>query len=275
YYFAATAYITSNQHTYTLLKNSLKLYSSVELYYFYAIDHSAIDKVHKLFLQNYLWTFDVKKISEDAIKLNFDNPDDKKDDKSNWQLSLSYGRWYFDNSAISEKESFLEFPRNMGAWNLSCARFLSENLSVNVNLGMLIKTIKPPRPSVSSVFGGANVEVEGGGIFLVPISIGMDYFFTKQRFRPYGGFGFGIVPATYKYIEASGNLANGINRNEYKFKSNAPFAELSAGFMYNTGENFHLGLNFDYIQSKDFTENIGGYNTYNGFKIAVLFSFVF
>ncbi len=272
YYFAATAYITSNQHKYTLLNDSLKLSNSIKLYFFDAIDHNALDTVHKLFLQNYLWALEVKKISEDAITLR---KVDDKDDKNNWQISLSYGQWYFDNSAKSKEKSSLEFPGNMGAWNLSGARYLSEHLSININLGILIKKIEPPRPDVFSILGGANVEIEGGGIFLMPVSAGMDYFFMKQRFRPYAGVGFGVVPATYRYVEASGNLSNGINRNEYKFNSSAPFVELSSGFIYRTGKHVQLGLNCDYLQSKDFNENIGGYKAYNGFKASLVFSVAF
>ncbi len=102
----------------------------------------------------------------------------------------------------------------------------------------------------------------------------MDYHFMKQRFRPYTGFSLGIVPVRYKYVEASGSLLNGIIKNEYKFNSNAPFVELSAGFAYRTGKNVQMGLNFDYLQSKDFNENIGGYKAYNGFKVSGVFSVI-
>ena len=188
---------------------------------------------------------------------------------------LFRSQFYFNNSAKSKEKSILEFPKNMGVWNLSCARYLSEHLSVNANFGVLIKKIEPPRPDVFSVINGANIDVEGGGLFLIPISFGMDYYFLKQRFRPYAGFSIGIVPAKYKYIEASGNISNGINRNEFEFNSNATFVELSSGFIYRTGKNVQLGLNCDYLQSKDFNENIGGYKAYNGFKISVIFSVVF
>ena len=48
--------------------------------------------------------------------------------KSNWQISLSYGQWYFNNSAKSNEETILDFPKNMGSWNLSFARYFSDIL---------------------------------------------------------------------------------------------------------------------------------------------------
>lgn len=226
-----------------------------------------------LYAQNYEWEIDKIKRRELERKLELDSL--LVHLKNSWQVSLNYGQFYFNNSAKSKETSILEFPKNMGVWNLSCARYLSEHLSVNANLGVLIKKIEPPRPDVFSVINGANINVEGGGIFLMPISVGMDYYFLKQRFRPFAGFSVGIVPAKYKYIEASGNISNGINRNEFEFNSNATFVELSSGFIYRSGKYVQLGLNCDYLQSKDFNENIGGYIAYNGFKISVIFSVVF
>lgn len=226
-----------------------------------------------LYAQNYAWEIDKEKRREIERKRELDSL--MVHLKNNWQFSLSYGQFYFNNSAKSKDKSLLAFPKQMGVWNLSCARYLSEHLSVNANFGILIKKIKPPRPNVFSILGGADVEIEGGGILLVPVSVGMDYFFLKQRFRPYAGFSVGVVPAKYKYIEGSGNISVGIHKNEYKFNSNAPFIELSSGFIYRTGKNVQLGLNCDHLQSKDFNENIGGYKAYNGFKVSVVFSVVF
>ena len=226
-----------------------------------------------LYAQNYEWEIDKHKITEQEEKRELDSL--LVHLKNNWQLSLSYGQWYFDNSAKSKEKSLIEFPKNMSAWNFSIARYLSEHLSVNANLGIIIKLAQPPRPDVFSIFNGAEVEIEGGGIILMPISVGMDYFFLKQRFRPYAGLSVGAVPARYKYVEASGNLSNGINKNERKFNNTAPFAELSSGFIYRTGKKVQLGLNCDYLQSKVFKENIGGYKAYNGFKISASYSVVF
>lgn len=272
YYYASTAYITDNRHQYKLLNDSLKQYNSTKIFFFDKIDSFALETTHKLFSQNHLWTFEIEKISEDAIRFSIA---DDKNTKNNWQLSISYGQWYFTNSAKSSEKAIIDFPESMGIWNFSCARHLSEHLSVNVNLGILLKKNVPPRPDVFSIIGGADFEIEGGGIFLMPVSIGVDYIFMKQRFRPYVGFSFGIVPANYKYIEASGNLSNGINKNEYKFNSNAPFVEISSGFFYCTGKNVQLGLNCDYIQSKNFNENIGGYKSCDGFKVSLVFSVLF
>jgi hypothetical protein len=271
HYFAATAYITNNQHNYARLTDSLNLNSSTKLYFFDTIDHHALDTAQSLFNKNFLWGLDIHKTSEDESSFTIDTV---RKNKTSWQISLVYGQWFFNHSAKSKEETLLEFPQNMGAWNLSCARHITEQLSVNINLGILSRTIRP-LPNIDSILGGADVEIDGGGIFLMPTSIGMDYSFTKQRFRPYTGFSFGIVPSRYRYVEASGSLLSGIKRNEYNFKSNAPFVELSSGFVYRMGQNVQMGLNFDYLRSKDFNENIGGYKAYNGFKISVGFSVLF
>ena len=223
--------------------------------------------------QNYEWQIDKQKRVELEKKRELDSL--LVHLKNNWQLSLSYGQWYFENSAKSREKSILEFPKNMNAWNLSFARYLSEHLSVNSNLGILIKTIDPPRPDIFSVINGAEIEIEGGGMILMPISVGMDYFLLKQRLRPYVGFGVGAVLARNKYVEASGNISSGINRDEYEFSSNATFVELSSGFIYRTGKKVQLGLNCDYLRSEEFSENIGGYKAYNGIKISVSLAVVF
>lgn len=103
----------------------------------------------------------------------------------------------------------------------------------------------------------------------------MDSYFLKKSFRPFAGFSVGIVPTMYKYVEAKGNISNGIIRNEIEFNSNAPFVEISTGFMYRTGKNIQMGLNADYNQSKEFNKNIGGYRAFSGFKLSVLFSVMF
>jgi hypothetical protein len=51
--------------------------------------------------------------------------------------------------------------------------------------------------------------------------------------------------------------------------------EVSTGFVYRTGKNVQLGLNCDYVHSKDFSENIGGYKSFTGLKISGVFSIVF
>lgn len=225
------------------------------------------------FAQNYDWDLDKHRKREIEKKRNLDSL--LVHLKNNWQLSISYGQLIFNNSSKSKENSLLELPKNMNAWNLSFARYLSEHFTVKSNLGIVIKTVKPPRPDIFSIINGANVEIEGGGIILVPIRVGVDYFFLKQRFRPYAGIGVGTVLARNKYVEASGNISNGINRDEYEFNGNAIFGELSSGFYYRTGKKTQLGLNCDYLRSKDFGKNIGGYKALNGIKISVFWSFVF
>jgi hypothetical protein len=42
--------------------------------------------------------------------------------------------------------------------------------------------------------------------------------------------------------------------------------EISTGFVYRTGKNVQLGLNCDYVHSKDFSESIGGYKSLHWIK---------
>ncbi len=272
YYFAATAFITSNPNTYKLLQDELKLNNSIKPYLFDSIDHNALSVAHQQFQKHYLWGFNMEKMSEDANKLKVVRV---QEDKHNWQISLSHGQWYFANSAKARERAILDFPQKIGAWNLSFAKILSDHVSVNANLGVLFKKIEPKGLNLFSILAGDSVDVEGGGIFFTPMSIGMNYSFLKNRFRPYAGFGLGVVPARYKFIEGAGNLSNGINRNERNFKSNAPFVELSAGFFYSPGKNIQWGLSGDYVSSKEFIENIGGYKAFNGFKVSAIFSIAF
>ena len=226
-----------------------------------------------LFAQNNKWEIDrynrieqEKKRELDSLMVHL---------KNNWQISLSYSQWYFNNSAKSKDETILDFPRNMGSWSLSFARYFSESISVNVNIGIQIKKMEPDQPDIFSVLNGGDIDIEGGGLTFIPLSIGMDYFITEQRFRPFLGIGIGSVFAKSKFIEASGNMYDGINTAELESSSNAPFVEISSGFVYRTGRNTQLGLNIDYVYSTYFSEDIGGFKSYTGLKISGAFSIVF
>ncbi|PWD97604.1 hypothetical protein [Marinilabilia rubra] len=269
YYFGATVYITNNPDTYTYFTERVKQYNNVKHFYVTEINSVALDSAHQLFLQNRLWEIDIHRISEDAKTFN------KPIEENNWQISLSYGQWGFNNSAKSNDKTILDFPKNMGSWNLSFARYFSESISVNANVGIQIKKLEPDQPDFFTVLNGGDIDIEGAGLTFIPLSIGMDYFFMKQRFRPFLGVGIGSVSAKTKLIEASGNMNDGINKDELEFSSKAPFVELSSGFVYRTGENVQLGLNCDYVHSKDFDENIGGYKSFTGLKISAVFSIVF
>ncbi|HBH49628.1 MAG TPA: hypothetical protein DDX98_13360 [Bacteroidales bacterium] len=226
-----------------------------------------------LFAQNYEWEIDKHKRREQEKKRELDSL--MVHLKNNWQISFSYGQWYFNNSAKSRVASVLDFPNNMGIWNLSVARYFSESIAVNANFGVQIKKIEPIQPNFFSIINGDDIEIEGGGLILLPFSVGIDYFLMKKRFRPYIGVGVGFVSANSKLAEASGNMYDGINKDELESGSNAPFLEISTGFVYRTGKNVQLGLNCDYVHSKDFSESIGGYRSYTGLKISGVFSVVF
>jgi outer membrane protein W len=226
-----------------------------------------------LFAQNTEWGIDeIKRIEQekkhehDSLMVHL---------KNNWQISLCYGQWNFNNSAKSNDETILDFPNNMGSWSLSFARYFSESISVNANIGIQIKKVEPNQPDFYTVLSGGDIDIEGGGLTFIPLSIGMDYFFLKQRFRPFLGVGIGSVSAKSKLIEASGNMYDGIDSDQLESSSNSPFVELSSGFFYRTGKNTQLGLNCDYVHSKEFCESVGGFKSYSGLKISGIFSIVF
>lgn len=271
-YFAATAFITTDITQYNLLKDQLKITNSSKLFLADALTLVALEPADQLFLSHYLWSFDVQKMSEDAIQFQMV---ENTEEKYRWTLSLKYGQWNFAKSAKAKEVSLLEFPKNMSVWNLSFAKPLSEHISLHAGLELLLRKNAPPSPDIFSILGGADVEIDGGGLFLLPISVGMDYLFMKNRFRPYAGLALGMVPAQYKYVEVRGNISDGINRKDNGSKSSAPFIELSSGFVYRSGKRVQMGLNVDYTQSKEFDKNMGGYKAYNGFKISAGISVFF
>jgi outer membrane protein W len=225
-----------------------------------------------LLAQSYEWQIDKYNKTEQEKIQEFDSLMIHL--KNNWQISLSYGQWFFLNSAKSNEENILDFIINMGAWNLSFSRYFSESISANINIGFHMKKIEP-KPDYSSILNGDDIEIEGGGLTFIPLSVGVDYFFIKQKFRPFLGIGIGSVSAKSKFVEGAGNINDGINKEELEFSSKAPFVEVSTGFVYRTGENVQLGLNCDYVHSKGFNENIGGYKSFTGLKISAVFSIVF
>jgi hypothetical protein len=76
-------------------------------------------------------------------------------------------------------------------------------------------------------------------------------------------------------MEVSGNISSGIDQNEQKFNSRAPFYEISSGINYRAGKNMQLGVNVDYINSSEFKNDIGGYKRYNGIKTMGTLSIIF
>jgi len=268
YYFAATAYLTNNSKIYADLKDSLKSDSSVRPYYNDSVNYEVLDSIHEFFHQKYLWSNQVLQMSDDASRLDVAYQSNMR----KWKISLSYGRWYFDNSAKAQEISLLNFPKSMGALDLSFSRLMNKHWSLNARLAVLIKKLEPASPDVIDIINGSNVDVEGGGVILMPISIGVDYHLLKKRLSPYVGISMGNVAATYKYVEALGNISDGINRNESKFKSNAPFIEFSTGITYRSSDIFHYGIDFGINKSKDYKNNIGGNRAFNGYKISLFFS---
>jgi hypothetical protein len=195
--------------------------------------------------------------------------------KNNWEISLRYGQWFFNNNSKSTEDELFFLSRSMGLWNLSIARYFTESIRININAGIQMERFEPEQINFSSILSGGNIEVEGGAVLFIPLSFGLDYFFLKERFRPYAGLRVGNVVARSKYITGSGNMTSGIDQDEYEFGSNAPMYKVKSGFIYRTGKHVQLGANIDYANSRSFEEKVGGYSRYHGFIVAGSFSFIF
>jgi hypothetical protein len=195
--------------------------------------------------------------------------------KNNWEISLSYGKWYFNKNSKSTEDELFFLSQSMGLWNLSIARNFTESIRVNVNVGIQMEKFEPEEINFSSILSGGNIDIDGGAVLFIPLSFGLDYFFLKERFRPYAGLRVGNVAARSKYIIGSGNITTGIDQDEYEFSGNAPMYKVTSGFIYRTGIHVQLGANIDYANSRSFEEKVGGYSRYHGFIIAGSFSIIF
>lgn len=227
-----------------------------------------------LFAQDYEWEIDKIKKREEKKKIELDSL--MVHLKNKWEISLNYGQWFFNNKAKSTEEELFFLPQNMGVWSFTLSRHFSERIAVNVKVGIQKKQIKPEQPNIISIIGsGGDVDIEGSGAGFVPIGIGMDYFFLKERFHPYAGLKLGIVLAQSQYTLVEGNVSSSIDRTEYMFNGSARFYEMTSGFMYRLSKNVQTGININYVNSTDFEEKVGGYSRYNGFTIAGIFAIVF
>jgi hypothetical protein len=227
----------------------------------------------ELYSQEREWALDVierqekeKQRVEDSLITHF---------KNNWDVSLSYGRWYFHNSSRSTTDELFFLSQSMGLWNLSLGRYFTESLRVNLAAGVQIEKFEPDPINFNSVLSGSNIELEGGGIFFLPLSAGLDYFFLKERFRPYLGMGLGNVVARSKFVTVSGSLSTAVDQDEYEVKGNTPFYTLTSGFIYRTGKYVQMGANIEYANSRSFKEKVGGYSRYHGLIVAANISFIF
>lgn len=134
----------------------------------------------------------------------------------------------------------------------------------------------PPRPDIFAVLNGEDIQMEGSGTLIVPAELGLQYYFTKKRFRPLIGIGNGFVLANSRYNYVEGNINSGLNQNEeIRSTERVWLGRISAGFDYRLGKNSSLSMRSAYYLSGTFEESIGGYSTYKGLIVNAGFAIVF
>ena len=187
-----------------------------------------------------------------------------------WEISAGFGAWVFINSSMSDdpEEPFF-LPTGMFLWHFQGAWHVTEKFSIDVSVGIHKKEDVPPQPSIFSIIGGNDLDIEGSGGGFVPLKIGARYYLKVERLRPFIGANAGVVLSKSQYTEVRGNIFDGINRTDYVMKDKVPVFSLSAGIDYRASE--YVGLSFltEYNVSDRFNETIGGYNRYHGVTLIV------
>jgi hypothetical protein len=193
--------------------------------------------------------------------------------KNRWEIGLTYGRWFFSEHAKSNTEELFTLPGSMNLWQLTGSWHFSEKLSADISIGFQL-TRDVPTPNISDVLNGNDIEIEGSGGIFLPFDVGLNYYFTKKRFRPLVGFSVGAVSANFKYTIAEGNITNGISTTEQQINGRARFGKFFTGFDYRLGKGSSFNLNLLYYSSGTFKEPIGGYLRYQGLVINTGFSII-
>jgi hypothetical protein len=192
-----------------------------------------------------------------------------------WEIRLTYGNWFYTKSARSEEEELFILDGPMNSWQLSGAWHFSERLWANVSVGLQLKKESPGTPDISSVLNGDDIELEGYGVILLPVETGLNYYLTKNRFRPYIGIGVGAVNISARSILAEGNLDNGITRTDTEFNDRIGFGKIKAGFDYRLSEWVNFRLDTSFTNSNQLEEAVGGFLSYTGWGVSAGFSFIF
>ncbi len=56
--------------------------------------------------------------------------------KNKWEISLSYGQWFFNNKAKSTEEELFFLPENMGIWQFSAGWHFAEKWFTGITIGI-------------------------------------------------------------------------------------------------------------------------------------------
>ncbi len=187
--------------------------------------------------------------------------------KNRWAIKLSWGKWYAAQSSLPENQSF-QSSASLHVWQLGFRWHFSERFFSDFSLSFqLDKNV--PRPDVFSILSGNNFRIKGYGLMFIPIELGLKYYFTENRFRPFAGVGAGGVLANGRFTEVEGNISNGFIETDYELSGRVGFGNLSTGFDYRLGKMAVFTTSFSYRMSTEFEEEIGNYSSFQGFAFSL------
>lgn len=187
-----------------------------------------------------------------------------------WEISVGFGAWVFINSSMSnspEEPFFL--PTGMPLWYFQGAWHITEKFSIDFSGGIHSKKDVPPTPSIFSIIGGNDLDIEGSGGGFLPFKVGGSYYLKTGRLMPFIGANAGVVLAKSQYTEVRGNIFDGISRTDYKMEDKVPVFGFITGVDCRASEYVSLNFQAEYNISNRFNETIGGYNRYHGLVFIV------
>lgn len=189
--------------------------------------------------------------------------------KNKFTMGVNYGQFYFAGSSkIVDNETFIIVPDNSGVWEFYTSYWFSKHFSLKLNLNYSSVKDIPPRPDIWSILGGEDIRIEGGGVGMIPLSLNLQYSFFNKKFRPYVLAGAGIVAAKSQHTKVTGNIFDGINREDLEQKEKAYFCQLGSGISYRPNKYVKYNLDINYSLSADFNEPIAGMKNYRGFDFS-------
>lgn len=194
--------------------------------------------------------------------------------KGNWQVSVQYGLSILSNPAPFGENGTLKFPGVNNSWKLSVMHFPSESFSLEAKFAFEYDRLAPDIDR-QSILNGATLDAEGGALSLIPISLEANYYIKRKRFRPYLGIGIGFLRVNSILINATGTISSGIDQEETRYSSSAPFLAVATGFYYRSTQRVQLGLHLNSYRSGPFSESIAGFDNYQGVQVNGSLSLLF
>jgi len=229
--------------------------------------------VNEVLTQTREWEFDKTKSRSLQTQQRLDSIMTHMENR--WEVGLSYGLWFFNSKSKSMEEELFQISNPINAWELSGTWHFKESFGLEFSMGFFIKIEKPATPDFNSIINGDDIDVEGFGLVLIPLDVGLKYYFSQKRFKPLFGVNVGLVAAKEKSTTAAGNINTGINRVDQESSGKVLFGKIKGGFDYRLGQRTNFTLNASYSHSKQFKEAFGGYLNYNGFSIGTGVSIIF